>query len=175
MKSTNLGVSLFEIVIVVGIFAMVAVLITRSTFLTLRGTKKSDSQIRVKENLEYGLSVIDRQLRNADVITSTCNGGTPFPCNSTTRSRIDYTNTNGTASFFACNDVGPTSGYITASDSARLTSTEITITDCSFVYSPQDGPVLPGVTISVSGRDLGTSGVESSQVSVSAKVFLRTY
>lgn len=175
MKSTNLGVSLFEIVIVVGIFAMVAVLTTRSTFLTLRGSKKSDSQIRVKENLEYGLSVIDRQLRNADLITSTCNGGTPLPCNSTTWSRIDYADTNGTASFFACNDVGPTSGYITASGSARLTSNEITITGCSFVYTPQDGSVPPGVTISVAGSDLQTTGVESSRVTLSTQVFLRNY
>ena len=160
------GVSLLEIVIVVAIFAVVAVLTTRSTFLTLRGSKKSDSQIRVKENLEYGLSVIDRQLRNADLVTSTCDGSS-LP-------RLDYVDSTGAVSFFACQEIGQTSGYV-ASGSARLTSDEITITSCTFICSPQEGSTPTSVTIDVTGSDLGATGVESSKVSISTKVFLRTY
>lgn len=163
------GVSLFEIIIVVGIFAAVAVLTTRSTFLTLRGTRKSDAQIRVKENLEYGVAIIERQLRNADVISQTtvCDGATEL-------SRVDYTDSQGNASFIACQSVGLTSGYI-ASGSARLTNDEITISSCSFVCSPQAGPAPANITINITGIDLSGSGAESSQVTLSTKVFLRNY
>lgn len=163
------GVSLFEIIIVIGIFAAVAVLTTRSTFLTLRGARKSDAQIRVKENLEYGVSVIERQLRNADIITSAtnCDGATKL-------TRVDYVDSEGNSSFFACQSVGATSGYI-ASGSARLTSNEITISNCSFVCSAQDGPSPTNITINVTGKDLSGTGAESSQVTLSTKVFLRNY
>lgn len=156
------GVSLFEIVIVIAIFSTVAILSTRSTFLTLRGTRKSDSQIKVKENLEYGISVIERQLRNA------------ASCVSSSSSRVDYVDSQGVSSFFACQSIGATSGYI-ASGSARLTSDEITITSCSFVCSAQDGSTLQNVTVDVSASDLQSSGAETAQVTVSTQVFLRTY
>ena len=84
-------------------------------------------------------------------------------------------NTEGVGEYFACNEVGDSNGYITASGSARLTGTEITITDCSFVDTLQDGSTTPGVTVSVTGQDVQTVGAESSQVSISTKVFLRTY
>lgn len=166
MKSRNSGVSLFEIVVVVGIFAMVAVLVTRSTFLTLRGGRKSDSQIKVKENLEYALSIMERQLRNSDLVSSTCDGSSA--------SRVDYTDSGGTSAFFSCEDIGQTSGYV-ASGSARLTDNGVSITACSFVCLPQTGSVPAEVTINLSGREVSSLGAESSQITTSTKIFLRTY
>lgn len=165
-KKTKAGVSLFEITIVVAIFATIAILTTRSTFLTLRGSRKSDSQIKVKENLEYSLSIIERQIRNADLISSTCDGSS--------LSRVDYVDSAGTSTFFSCEDIGPTSGYI-ASDSARLTSSEITITSCSFVCALQEGGVPTDITISLTASDVLGAGVESTTVSTSTKILLRNY
>ncbi len=166
MKSTNSGVSLFEIIITVAIFATVAILTTRSTFLTLRGSKKSDSQIKVKENLEYGLGVVERQLRNADLVTSGCDG--------TNQTRLDYVDSGGVDSYFACVSIGPQSGYI-ASGSARLTSDEITVTSCSFVCRPQEGSIPTNITVSLTGTEPNVIAVESSTVSMSTTIFLRNY
>ncbi|MBI4157835.1 hypothetical protein HY502_03230 [Candidatus Woesebacteria bacterium] len=163
---TKKGVSLFEIVIVVGIFAVVALLTTRSTFLTLRGSRKSDSQIKLKENIEYALSIVERQLRNSNLVTSACDGSS--------LTRIDYADSQGTAGFFSCVSIGPTSGYI-ASGSARLTSSEISITSCSFVCLPQEGGVPTEVTINLSAKEVNSLGAESATVTTSTKVFLRNY
>lgn len=160
------AVSLFEIVIVVGIFAMIAVFTTRSTFLTLRGSRKSDSQIKIKENLEYALSIVERALRNSDVVSSVCDGGN--------LTRIDYTDSQGAPTFFSCESVGQTSGYI-ASGSARLTTPDISITGCSFVCLPQEGGVPTEITINLEGKEVNSSGLESSSVTTSTKIFLRNY
>lgn len=166
MPDTILGVSLFEVIIVVAIFAVLAILTTRSTFLTLRGSKKSDSQIKVKENLEHALSVIERRLRNADLVSSTCDGSS--------LSRVDYVDTEGVAAFFSCEEIGVVSGYI-ASGSARLTSDEIAITACSFVCAVQEGAVPTDITVSLTAKDLQATGVESANVSTSTKILLRNY
>lgn len=163
-KQKNKGVSLFEIVIVVGVFAMVAILTTRATFLTLRGSKKSDSQIKVKENIEYALSIVERQLRNSDLVAATCNGST----------RIDYTDSQGSAAYFSCENVGQTSGYI-ASGSARLTTSEISITNCSFTCVQQEGGVPTEVVVNLSAKEVNASDIESSSVTTSTKILLRNY
>src|SRR3989344_8856553 len=119
------GVSLFEIIIVVGIFAIVAVLTTRATLLTLTGSRKSETGIKAKQNLENALSVIERAVKNADTVTTPCGVNPP---------RVDFTDSDGLSAYFSCEAL-QTSGYI-ASGSAKgitpLTGSEIVITDCSF-------------------------------------------
>ena len=74
------GMSLLEILVVVAIFSILGVIVTRSVLLTLRGSKKSESQVKVRENVNYALAVIERQLRNADSIV-TCPNDPSFSDN----------------------------------------------------------------------------------------------
>ena len=62
-KKTLKGMSLLEILIVVAVFSILGVIVTRSVLLTLRGSKKSESQVKVRENVSFSLGVIERQLR----------------------------------------------------------------------------------------------------------------
>lgn len=163
MSNVKRGVSLIEILIVIAIFAILGVLVTRAILLTLRGTRKSESVVKVRENLDYALAVIERQLRNAESVD----------CATSTALLLNYRDRNGSASSFSCVTPGP-SGYI-ASGSARLTSTDIAVTSCSFSCTAASGDVLPSVTISAAGADARASGIESAQVSSSTKIFLRTY
>lgn len=160
------GISLFETIIVVAIFATVAVLTTRSTFLTLRGSKKSDSQIKVKENIEYALNIVERQIRNAELISSTCDGSS--------LGRLDYIDAAGISTFFSCEDIGEASGYL-ASGSARLTSDEINITSCSFVCTPQTGSVPTDIVLNLTADETNASALESGGVTTSTKILLRNY
>lgn len=158
------GVSLIEMLIVVAIFAVLGILISRVILTTLRGSNKSNSLIRVRENLDYSLAVMERQIRNADGVT-TCPNPDPL--------RIDYRDERGVATFFSCANVG-TAGYV-ASGSARLTSSEIGITSCSFACTPASGRVPPSVTINLVGEDPNSRGVEGARVTVTTSIFLRTY
>lgn len=156
----NKGMSLLEILVVVSVFAILGIIVTQSVILTLRGSKKSESQVRVRENLNYALSVIERQLRNADSVTT---------CPNPDSSRIDYSDSLGNAASFSCIEA-----YV-ASGSARLTGSEIEVTACSFTCEAGVSVNPPAVTVSLEAKEASAIGIEGAQVSSSTKVYLRTY
>ena len=162
-RKNNKGLSLIEILIVVSIFAVLGILTTRSVILTLRGAKKSDSQITVRENLNYSLSVIERQLRNAKEIV-TCSGGAS--------GRVDYISNEGLTTSFSCGSNG-TDTYV-ASGSGRLTGSDIKISGCSFTCTQESINKPPIISVSFTGESVVT-GSESSKVSVQSEVVLRNY
>lgn len=163
-KKYNKGVSLIESMVVIVIFSLIGVLSTRSLFLTLRGTSKSQSLIKVRENVNYSLSIIQRLLRNAQGIVE---------CPNINTSQIEYLDSEGNLASFVCNIVG-TSGYI-ASSSARLTSNEINITACSFVCLEGVSGNPPSVSVSISAEDSLTTSLEKGKITSQSKIFLRTY
>lgn len=158
------GVSLIEILIVVAIFAVLGVLISRVILTTLRGSSRSDNLVKVRDNLDYALSVMERQIRNADSVS---------PCPNSDTTRIDFRDSNGTATYFACTNVG-SAGYV-ASGSARLTSDQVAITACSLTCTPAAGRVPPAIDISLEARGANQAGVERAIVTAATKIFLRTY
>lgn len=162
-SKNNQGLSLIEILIVVAIFAVIGVLSTRSVFLTVRNANKSDSLVRVRENVNYSLAVIERQLRNAESVT----------CPSASSLQIDYISLEGITSSFSCSSIGA-GGYI-ASGSARLTSTDVSITNCSLSCSQVDLNSPPVVEISVDAQDSVITGVEKGTVSVNTSITVRNY
>lgn len=161
----NKGVSLVEILVVIAVFAILGIVTTQAVLLTLRGTKKSEAVIKVRENLNYAMAVMERQLRNSEEITSTCPGG---------GLSINYRDERGAAASFSCVNVGPSAGYV-ASGSAQLTSTDITVTSCSFSCTTGTSSNPPSVTISLTGKGASDTGVTGAEVSVETKIFLRTY
>jgi Tfp pilus assembly protein PilW len=151
------GISLIEILVVIMIFAILGILISRVILVTLRGSGKTDSLVRIRENLSYSLSIMEREIRNAETISC------PSP------TRVNYSNSRGVAAYFSCQDNRVASG------SAWLTSEEISITACSFNCTESSGQVPPSLTISLEARDALVAGVEASQVTATTKILLRTY
>lgn len=156
----NRGMSLIEILVVVTIFAMMGVVVTRSIILTITGSKKSESIVHVRENLNYTMGIIERQLRNANSITQ---------CPNTDTSRIDYQDELGNSSYFSCG-----SGSV-ASGSARLTGTDINVTSCSFVCAQTANDNPPSVTVSITAKDLNLTGIQNSTVDTTSQIYLRNY
>lgn len=151
----NKGISLLEILVVVSVFAILGVIVTQSVILTLRGSKKSESQVRVRENINYALSVFERQVRNADSIDT---------CDATT---LAYKDSLGNASTFSCQNL-----YI-ASGSASLTSQEDVVVTCAFTCDLLNTP--PSVTIDIDAYEANVQGAEGERVTASTKVYLRNY
>ncbi|OGM11456.1 hypothetical protein A2Z22_00195 [Candidatus Woesebacteria bacterium RBG_16_34_12] len=75
-KEHIIGFSLVEMLVVVSIFAILAVLASQSLIFTFRGRQKSGSIVSVRENLGHALSVIERQLYNAENVNCIANGVT---------------------------------------------------------------------------------------------------
>lgn len=156
------GFSLIEILITVSIFAVIGVLSTRAILLTMRGANKSDSQVRVRENINYAFSVIERQIRNSEDVTCTASTTT-----------LDYVSLEGTSSTFSCITAG-SDKYI-ASGSARITSSDILITSCSFACTQGDQNKSPTVRISVVAEDSTATGVEKGSITAETEIVTRNY
>ncbi len=166
MKKNNYqkGISLLEILVVIAVFSILGILTSRAVLLTIRGTKKSDSLIKVRSNLDYSMAIVERQLRNASSVN---------PCPNVNPLVLDYLDAKGTATSFSCQNIG-TEGYI-ASGSARLTSNEIRITACSFNCTQPATGLPPSISINFVGEDVSNSGIEGAKVTVNSQIMLRTY
>src|SRR3990170_3264778 len=70
LRSFGRGYSIVELLVVVTIFTFLAIIVTQAVVLTLRGSRKGESLISVRENLDYAFAVMERQLRSARSITS---------------------------------------------------------------------------------------------------------
>jgi len=165
----NSGFSLIEMLVVLFVFAILAIVMTQTLALSLRGSRKSESSSNTRENVQYALNVIDRVLRNARSLT--CPSSTPT-------NRIDYTDEYGNSAYFQC--ISGTDSYI-ASNSAtqRLTSDKIKISNCATVFSCKDGKSInipDSLDISITATDATNgTGAEGSSVSLSTKILLRNY
>jgi prepilin-type N-terminal cleavage/methylation domain-containing protein len=161
----NEGMSLVEILVVISIFAILGMIVTSSIVLTLQGTRKSESVIKTRENLNYSLSIIERSIRNANSI--------PI-CSGSATNIINYLDQNGNPSSFSCVNVGSADSYI-ASGSARLTTNAIKIVNCSFTCTESDSIKPPLITIDITAKDTSSLGAQSSEISSSTQIYLRNY
>mgnify|MGYP001592803782 CR=1 FL=1 len=155
------GFSLIEILVVISIFAVIGILTTRSIFITLRSSRKSDSLVRVRENVNYAMGVIERQVRTAESVN----------CATVTSTNLPYITEGGAASTFSCT-LGA-NGAI-ASGSATLTSSDISITGCTFTCS-QSVNNPPSIKISIVAEDKKSTGIEKGSVSTQTEILLRNY
>ena len=159
----NKGLSLIEILVVITIFAAIGILATRSIFLTLRGAKKSDSLVRVRENVNFALSTIERQIRNAEYVD----------CVNSTATNLVYTSLEGINTSFTCVDAGD---YI-ASGSAllRLTSPDISVTTCSFSCSQTNLDIPPLVKITIVAEDNTSTSTEKGSITTETQIVGSNY
>ena len=171
MKTKNnkqRGISLIEILVVVAIFAFVGTLVTRSIILVLQGTNKSTSVVNARENLDYVMGIVERQIRNANSIAD---------CSNSNTNTISYLDQNGVASYFSCvypnGPSDPTGSYI-ASGSASLTDNTVKITSCSFTCSTS-GSKPPVISISLTLKDASNTVSEGGDVSASTQIDLMNY
>jgi prepilin-type N-terminal cleavage/methylation domain-containing protein len=158
------GFSLIEVLVVITIFAVLGVLVTQSVVLTLIGSRKSESIVHARENLDYSLNVIERHIRNAGAIIST----------SPDNYAIIYVDQNGKTSSFSCNDMQSDDSFV-ASGSARLTNDSVKVTDCSFIWTPGIGGSPDLVQISMTMADSSATGVQGSSVTSTMQIHLRNY
>lgn len=163
MKKNEKGMSLIEILVVITIFAVLGVIVSGSLILTIQGTQKSESQIRVRENLNYSMDVMQRNLRSANSISD---------CAGTVGAKlINYYDQYGNLTRFSC--LTDSNGTYIASGSARITSDSVSVTSCSFTCSQEDVTNPPVVIINLSVKDTSSKGSQGASVNGESQVYLR--
>jgi len=127
MVNKNKGFTLVEILVVVGILGIIAVVASTIFFTTLRSSGKTKVLTKVKQNGDYALSVMERLIKDSqEVVTNTdnkiCESGMNY---------LKFKRADGNTIEFGCLEEGTANGRI-ASNSARLTSSEVKVDSCSF-------------------------------------------
>ena len=162
------GISLIEILIVVTIFSVLGILVTQSIALTLQGAKKSAATVAVRENLDYSISVIQRQLTNANSIVD-CTTPAPTPS-----SRIGYVDQYGTSTYFLWTSA--MSAIASGSATTLLTSHEtVKVTSATFTCVAETSVNQPYVNVSLTAQSATSTGAQSSPETVNTRIYLRNY
>jgi len=165
MKNKQLGFSLFEMLIVIFIFGVLGALTTQIIMLSLRSSAKSESLVKVREDLNSTLAVMEREVRGASSVT--CDPDTGV---------VNYINAQGHPGSFACtSQAQPADTFFVASASARITGSDVVITDCNFTCNTSSSGGPPSVSIELVGHNNNKSGVEVASMSVSTQIYLRNY
>jgi len=175
-RKTNIkkGYSIIELLVVIAIFSIISVIVSQSLVLSLRGSKKSESVIEVKNNVDVALSTMERLLRNAksiDCSTAHASGG----------SQVKYVDEFGANTLFAC-VVDSTNGNYIASGSAspkKLTNNSaVEVTNCVSVFSCPviaNSPPMVEISIKAQHKNNDILGSEGAIVESRTRVLLRTY
>lgn len=154
------GFSLIEVLVVLGIFAVLTVLVSQSVLLTLRSARKSEAEVAVRSDLNYRLQLMQRQFQSASAITS---------CSD---SEVDYIDTLGVSAKFKCTGTSPNISIASVSGalSVSLDNPSIGITACNFICT---GAALAptSITASLTGIYSKTQGIESATQNVSVTAY----
>jgi len=168
------GYSVIEILVVVGVFAVLAILATQSISLSLKSTKKGDSVVNVKQELDNASENVTRLLQTANEIYCPEPSATPS---------VGFRDHGGNRGDIACLDtdpyhfVGSADTRIASSSGEsirynnRLTSPVVEITSCSFTCVTQNSQKY--IDFSVSAFAKGISSAEGASVTTSRNILVK--
>ena len=120
MVNKNKGFTLIEILVVVGILAIIAVVSSNMFFTVFKSSGKTKVLTKVKQNGDYALTVMERLIRDSQEVSSSCTSG---------MASIKVKRFDGSEITFSC-DLAQ--GLIASSSGQRLTSSEVKVDSCSF-------------------------------------------
>lgn len=165
LASSQRGYSLVEIMVVLALFAILVLVATQTLLLSLRSANKSEALGRVKENLEYSVSIMERYLRGAKSITTTCPN--------TDTNTLSFIDKDDVARTFSCVNPG-VDGYINLNTN-RLTDQKISVLSCTIACSTVIGSP-PSVEITIVAQDKSSvPGADQAQATSKTTVVLRQF
>jgi type II secretory pathway pseudopilin PulG len=139
--SMQSGFTLIELLVVAGVFVTLSVVILSIFVIALRGSSKSDYILSMKQNGNFTMSQIVKQIRFAKSLDS------PVSCvPSVTQSSLKITSLadNGQTTF-SCPAGSQTA--ITSNSASLLNTNRVAVTACSFTCSQTSLSEPPTVTI----------------------------
>ena len=165
------GYSLIEMLVAIGVFAVIGIVVTSSLASSFKNSKKATAISNVKSNVDYAMSTMERLLRNAVHVDTV---------NSTPKMLVYEDEYGNSDMFFNCDSANSyiASGSATLGTNIQLTSDE-TLIDCSgtiFTY-PASAPGVPQIveiTLKGTDKNVGVTA-EGSSVTSKTRVLLRNY
>lgn len=163
-KKDMKGFTLIELMVSLGIFAVVGVILTEVFITSIRSSIRGEVSHTVKQNGDMALGVITRMVQNAQKITSDCSG--------TTDTSMTLTNQDGGVSTFQCEKDGAILriASVSGATTSYLTSPEVTLTgtvcdDIPLFTCSLSGNASPVVKISFSLKEYSVAPTPANPVS----------
>src|SRR3972149_6807058 len=158
------GYSIIEILVVIAVFVVLGILATQSISLSLQSSKKSDSIVLVKQELDNAAGSIERLLQTASyTITSV-----DCVAENATAS-VGFRDSKGARGDIACLDTSPLNFYGSSTDpriasssgetiryNQRYTSGRIQITNCSFSCYTQNSTTYIDFTVTANAKGISS-------------------
>jgi prepilin-type N-terminal cleavage/methylation domain-containing protein len=140
LRRSQKGFTMMEILVSVGILAIVSILIVQVMFTATRVNKKTGLVMDIKQNGNFALGVISRMVRSAKVINVSCSPG------DVTASYVDITNPDNNITTITCLSDGSAAriasvsgtgaiAYLSAANVTLSTSGSVTCSDSSLAFS----------------------------------------
>jgi len=169
MKKNFKGFTLIELLVVAGVFVSVSTIILSIFVISLRGSRKSELLLTMKQNGNFAMSQMVKQIRYAKSID------TPASCvPSVSQSSITITSLDNGQTTFSC-QVSPST---LASNSAALMDTnQVKVTACSFVCSQPTAVEPPTITISFTllPKNVSTLSENTGSIPFTTSVTMRNF
>ena len=126
-RKISKGFTLIEILVVIGLLGIIVAVGSNMFFTTLKSSTKSKILTVVKQNGDYALTIMERLIRDSEKVIVNSDG---VLCEAG-MNKLKVKRLDGSEIEFTCEGEG-TAGSLIASNSARLTSPEVKIDNCSF-------------------------------------------
>jgi len=170
MKEKENGFTLIEMLVVIGVFSILSLMVVSIITFSIRGTRKSEVTNDLRSKLSETLEVMGRQLRNAQEITSICDGSSQLG--------MEYKDQDDNPAFFNCNlgdnEIASGSGTIVSPiETYYLIKSGVDLLNCSIICSQSEIGIPVEITINIKARDSGNQWPESALVDLETKVVLR--
>lgn len=120
--SNKKGYTLVEILVVVLVFSILGIVITSVVSSTLRNSGKSEHSVVIRENVNYAMGVMERQIRNAEEVI----------CDSDTE--LTYISSVGSEETFECIESSGIGRIESTNPSGNLTNDSVDI-DCNDIFT----------------------------------------
>lgn len=162
-RKTRRGFTLIEILIVVGVFSILALTASMTFFNLLKSSTKSRTVTMVKQNGDYAMGVMTRMIRNARKVTSACPGNAE---------EITIMNPDGESTTFSCGGGSISSASAT---SANLISNDVEVDSGTCNFNCQEGRMFEpdAVTIEFTLSRTGSRPEGETSVNFETMVSLR--
>ena len=162
VSKKELGFSLIEILIVMGTVAVIGGIVVSILFSVFRGSSKASTLITLRQNGNFAMSQVSRQIRNARALVTPATCVTP----QSGLSQITITGDDGLPTTFVCSGGGLASQ---SAHPATLLDTNNVTASCNFSCSQSSGNIAPIITFSLTVSQRSGVTAQENQASLDFK------